>query len=217
MAQDTRQVHEGHSGEPLTPEQARRLRDDRRFRELMGAGAGVLVVIVLVGTLVIARAQHPERPLRWPLVIGFAVAMLVVLAVSILLGVWLRGRHAPTRRYLLSGDRRTRMRVTKQLRQGRPVDADDLEVARAVVDLTERQRWFSLYFLGMALLWTVIAVVGEQSRTPQPAVLTVLHLFLPPFMLFTAVVLFVSRRRLLAHAARQGITPGSADPGSRRQ
>ncbi|WP_141847772.1 hypothetical protein [Lapillicoccus jejuensis] len=200
----------------MTREQAHRLRDDRRARVLMAAGAGVLVVVVLVGTLVIGHAQHPDRPVRWPLVIGLAAAVLVVLAAGLLLGLWLRGRHGPTRRYLLSGDRRTRTRVTKQLRKGRPVDENDLEVARAVVDLTERQRWVSLYFLGMAVLYTVIVVLDDQSRTPPPGLLRVLHLALPPFMLFTAVVLFVSRRRLLTNAARQGIIPGSADAGSRR-
>lgn len=216
MTQDTGRAPWWHGrGEPLTPEQAQRLHADLRLRLAAGVGFVVLAVVAAVAGALLAQHQHPDRPTRWPLVIGLAVGMVVLLAATLALGLRWRARHQPTRRYLISGDRRARVRVGKQLRKGQAIDDQDREVAVATVEIIQRQWWLPLYFLAMGLVFGAFALVDHIQRPDQPLLMQVLRWVLPLVMLTFAVLVHQQRRRVLANAARQGLD-GGPDPSSSR-
>ena len=214
MTQDTRAPWWHGRGEPLTPEQAQRLREDLRFRLLLGVAAGAGAVVVFLALLLVNQHQHPDKPVRWPLALGISAGMLVALVLLVGVGLWVRSRNRLLLGYVASGDRRTRMRVAKQLRQGRPISEEDRGVARATVEVSRRQSWVPLYFVGLAVLYGVIALVDLRHPDPSRAALQALNVAVPVVMLVLGLWVFVMRRRLLDNAARQGIVPGGGGSGT---
>ncbi len=201
-------------GEPLTEEQAHHLQADLRLRLWIAAGGMVWAVAVFFALVVFNSHQHPDKPIRWPLAIGLSAAIVAATAAAVAGGVWLRSRNRSLRTYVVSGDRKSRKRVAKQLRKGQRVGEGDLGVAQATVDVSHRQRWLPLYFVGMAVLTGVSALLNHQHPTnpPRPPFLQAMQVGLPLLMLALAVYVEVTRRRMLANAARQSISPAARIP-----
>lgn len=195
------------NGEPLTEEQARRLRADLRFRLLLLGGGLALGIALGLALVAFTSHQHPEKPIRWPVAIGIVAGSVAVAAVAFGGAIWLRNRNHSMLAYVVSGDRKARVRVAKQLRKGQPVAEEDSGVAQATVDITRRQWWLPLLFAASGVCYGIALLVDLHPTPPRPAPLQAMRLLLPFMMLALAGYYFLLRRRLLANAARQGITP----------
>jgi len=199
----------GRSEDDLTDIQHEWLSRDTRLRVVLLVVAPVLTLLTLVLTSVVVHSKHPDQPIKWSLLIGLGSGMVILQGLAILTGLKLRKRSTVLRNLVVSGDRPTIRRVSKQLRRGQAVADQDLPVARAVVDVTRRQRWVPFLFAGVAVI-NLLPLV-EHPTPAKPTWLIVLQMGAAVLILAAVVLLVISRRRVLRTAERFHITPQERD------
>lgn len=176
----------------------RRVDAYRRRATLLAVGmAGLMLAVELVLVLVF-RAQG--RPPRSPTLL---VVLLVVLPVVPGVTLWavprLTLRRPEVRSAIEVADRRDLTRVRRLLQRGKVVGDGDRPTAQAIVDLNGRQSVRRQLWLVAAslVLFAVAALVTRRWTT---------WIYVAVFAVVGPTAL-VSQRRMLTHAAAQGLVP----------
>jgi hypothetical protein len=97
----------------------------------------------------------------WPLVILEAVLGITIVATVLLMR---RTYRRPGYRRVMQYGWRRRWRVGKDLRRGRTLSAEDMPVAKALVDLLRSQRkWMLFFYCGMPLIYLLDGLAHNGS------------------------------------------------------
>jgi hypothetical protein len=132
----------------------------------------------------------------WPLVILVAVLGITIVAMGIL--VRRQYRRPRFRRVMQYGWRR-RSRIAKDLRRGRALSADDMPVARAMVELVlSRRRW------SLIILW-LLPIIWLFNGLIQHGFLQWFDFGLAAFWLVYVPLLLRQQRQLIRNYERQNI------------
>ncbi len=177
-------------------------RRDRRLRRALTAVVIALTAAGFVGSVVRSHSQHPDKPINWLVVTGF-VALIVGFDTLVM---WFVFRYVMPTMIVPGGDSETMRRVSKQLRRGESVDEKDRPTARALVELTTRQRWLPLFGVVVGVLLAVSAVLEITHTPPRPLALRAMAVVVALVIWGGNVYLFFIRRRVLANGARQGLS-----------
>jgi hypothetical protein len=127
--------------------------EDAARRSIRVTSIGMAAAILffgLAGVLIFTRVDHPpsgvHHGVAWT--VEFFMAFVGILLTAVVLRVYLLYRRPIALRVMQYGWRRRR-RVGKDLRRGRPLSAEDLPVASALVDLARAERQRLALFFGL--------------------------------------------------------------------
>ena len=139
------------------------------------------------------RAGHAEHSSWFLVLILFAVVVVPVVAGGAAL-VWLMRR--PSYERVMQYGWSERRRTFKTIKAGRPLDPRQLQIARAMLDYIQRQRWV-LWFLPVGIvLWLLSGVTHRDD------VLGKLQIGLGVVYLLGLPWLFRQRRRVIERTQR---------------
>jgi hypothetical protein len=156
---------------------------------------GRLAVLIAAGLTAFVFGHHPATDhhhtiARLLVVLAVSVA-IVTLSTALSWGIW--RRHAPTRRFMRA-DWRTRRRVGRALRKGKPIAEGDLEAAHALIDLLRGRGWVTWLYLTCAALQLCAAAAGHGDARWLQLATGIAYLALAPYWLW-------NRHRILRREA----------------
>lgn len=195
---------------PLTSQEKEQVRRSTRQSFIILMVAMIVLTLVLVGSVLLAHRQHPDKPLR-PVLLIVAIGLPLIWTFLIMAAMRLRSRRAGYRHLVLLRDRAATRRVNRQLRRGEDVASDDREIAKAIVDGLREQRIVLLFVAAAAALEIVLTLVTafvEYGR-PNYAHRMTLQTTTTVLIVACALVLWHTYRRIIASADRQHLRSDS--------
>ena len=196
-----------HVGVPADIDEAAAARSRRLTLLLVGGIAGGAALAgVLASVLLPSHPHHPHHA-STATIVGGITGLVLVLAASIGVVLWIYRR--PGYRRIMQYGWRRRMRTVKALRRGRPIPPEDRPVAAAIIEVTRRQRWVPFLLAFLPIIWVINGFSHHGvERWIQFAIAGLYVLLLP--------VLLRQRRRLIRnYDALIASTPGpGSDPTS---
>jgi hypothetical protein len=158
--------------------------------------AATLVIGVATVFAVYAFGHH--RSVR-ALIIAL-VAMLAWLGIATAVG-WRRLNRNHEMHRLMEHDWRTRWRVGKALRKGRPIPEEDQAAARSIIDVQKRQRKLPWLYVALAAIWLLNTIVAHGNLRWIDLGLALLYLAIIPLWLRT-------RKKILKREPDVGVLDG---------
>lgn len=176
---------------PVIDEQAAR----RNLWVLMAVIVGISIPAMIVGTLL--AHSHPSARAHAHHGAGLAaVVIAAVILFAFVAALLLVMSRRPSWRAAMQYGWRRRNRVAKALRKGRPIPAEDLPVAAALMALMAKQRWLPYLFGVLVLIWLIQGLTESGTRRWLGFALAGLYVLLTPYLLW-------QRRRCAANYDRQ--------------
>ena len=167
-----------------------------------GAGLGV-------GAVVLRHHGDPGRRPISPWILLALVGGLLIFTAGAAAVSWRVHSRSPDLRRLAAAPPGSGRQLGRDLKAGRPLTAEQRELAQAAVDRQGRSGWLALGIVLLGVFFIAYALLLAQGLDRW------IRLGIGVVYLATAVLAWSLRRSLLRRAAAQGITPAPRDRNRR--